>query len=451
MSCEFYVLDSEGNRVCASELADPIIMESDAKILWLILSGALVFYMHLGFSTLEAGCVSQRNVQNILLKNIMNACIGTIVFYCVGYAAAYGGEGFVDAKFIGTTGYFQDPTDNISFFFQWAFCVTASTIVSGAVAERMKLGVFFCACVFITGWIYPITVHWVWDGEHGWLSGFNEKAPCPIIDFAGSGVVHMVGGWCALVGAYMAGPRLGVFDDKNPTKYGNHSVPFQLFGTMTLWFGWYGFNCGSTLAVSGYMKVASNVAVTTTLSAASGGIVTCLWAKFIAGKWNIGSCCNGVLAGLVSITASCAVVRPWAAIIVGVIGGSIYFGASNLMLCFKIDDPLDAVSVHACCGFWGVIAAGIMASNKLVEAAYSPWMAEIKSGDRFLNQLAGAVTITVWTISCAVFIFKVLDWVFGGLRTDKGQAGLDEEEFGMPAYSQTPSKTEIRLVQYSDL
>jgi len=244
----------------------------------------------------------------------------------------------------------------------------------------------------------------------------------------------------------MAGPRLGVFDEKNPVRYGNHSVPFQLFGTMTLWFGWYGFNCGSTLAVAGYMEVASLVAVTTTISAASGAIVTCLWAKFVSGKWNIGMCCNGVLAGLVSITANCAVVHPWSAIIIGVVGGSIYFGASTLMLRLKIDDPLDAVSVHACCGFWGVVATGIMASDGLVEAAYGSDMAKIDWSLRLAYQIAGAITITTWTLSWSGLLFKVLDSTMGGLRTDLGQDGLDQEEFGMPAYAQSP-KTSTKVLE----
>merc|ERR1719499_821838 len=216
--------------------------------------------MQLGFAMLEAGSVSRRNVQNILFKNLMDACLGALMWFMIGYGVAFGGSD--DSSFVGGEQFFSLDSENfLMFFFQWTFCVTASTIVSGSVAERMKLSSYFIYTIIITCFIYPVVVHWCWDGE-GWLSPWHaeEDAPIPVMDFAGSGVVHMVGGFSGLMGAILAGPRPGRFDDKNPVKYATHSVPFQLFGTLILWFGWYGFNCGSTLAVGGLMGVANRVA-----------------------------------------------------------------------------------------------------------------------------------------------------------------------------------------------
>merc|ERR1719204_1201986 len=270
--------------------------------------------MQLGFANLEAGSVSRRNVQNILFKNIMDACLGSVVWFCLGYGIAWGNGNFIGTNQFCTVGY-GHTTD---WFFQWAFCVTASTIVSGAVAERMKLEAYFIYTFIITAFIYPVVVHWIWHGE-GWASAGNEKAGNPIVDFAGSGVVHMVGGWSGLMGAYFVGPRPERFDEFSLKSYTTHSIPLQAFGTFVLWFGWYGFNCGSTVAVLGVMDTASLVAVTTTLAAASGGLTASCLGKLLSGKWNIGLACNGVLAGLVSITAPCAVILPEFSIVIGFI------------------------------------------------------------------------------------------------------------------------------------
>lgn len=444
MACTAEILTAAGEKVCLDGFVEDgslslSTLNGELAKLWLIVCGGFVFYMHLGFSMLEAGCVSKRNVQNILLKNVMNICIGTIVWFLFGYGVAYGGSGS-DGKFIGEKSYFgkYGKGDDITWFFQWAFCVTASTIVSGAVAERMKLSAFFIACVAITGFIYPVVVHWIWDSE-GWLNAFEETNDTPLFDFAGSGVVHMVGGFCAFMGAWLTGERPGRFDATNPVIYGNHSVPFQLFGTITLWFGWYGFNCGSTLEVAGQMETAARVAVTTTISAAAGGLVTVSWAKLINGKWSIGMSCNGILAGLVSITSPCPVVEPWMALIIGLIGGSIYFGSSNLMLKLKIDDPLDAASVHGFCGIWGLLAAGIFAKEELVRAVYGPVIADKEWGPQLGVQVLGVVCILAWACGTSGFLFKILDLTLG-LRTEEGgqKGGLDADEFGMPAYATTP-------------
>lgn len=414
--------------VCV-QASEGVITEVDAKPLWLILCGSQVFLMQLGFSNLEAGSVSRRNVQNIIFKNIMDACLGSIIWFCFGYGVAWG-----KGSAIGGDSFFS-VRDNTDWFFQWAFCVTASTIVSGAVAERMKLEAYFIYTIVITAFVYPVVVHWVWS-EEGWACAFNTGADAPAIDFAGSGVVHMVGGWSGLMGAYIVGPRKGRFKaDKDAQDFKTHSIPLQAFGTFVLWFGWYGFNCGSTVAVSGVMNTAALVAVTTTLAAAAGGLTTAFVARYFMKKWNIGLACNGILAGLVSITAPCSVVKPGYAIIIGFIGGLVYYGFSKLMIKLKIDDPLDAVAVHGCCGFWGVISVAIFTTKEdMISAGYNDVAVE-SLGKRFGNQLAVAITITVWTISLSGLMFFLTNKIIG-IRTEGGSkiGGLDDRDFGTPAY-----------------
>jgi len=431
-TCGSYYVCHDTNcdtMVCADTLS--IIYESDAAPLWMILCGAQVFFMQLGFAHLEAGSVSRRNVLNIIFKNIMDACLGSVVWFCLGYGFAWG-----DGSFIGSTSFFYVPYDeNTNWFFQWAFCVTASTIVSGAVAERMKLEAYFIYTIIITAFIYPAVVHWVWHDE-GWATGWNPDADNPIIDFAGSGVVHMVGGWSGMMGAWVVGPRKGRFEKaEDAVDFTTHSIPMQAFGTLILWFGWYGFNCGSTVGVSGLMGTGALVAVTTTLSAAAGGLTTATLGRSLHGKWNIGLACNGILAGLVSITAPCSVVAPGSAIVIGVIGGLLYYGFSRLMITLKIDDPLDAAAVHGCCGFWGVISVAVFTTKDYMTKAGYDIVAMQDVGTRFGNQLAVALAITVWTIGLSGLMFFVADKVIS-IRTEGGATigGLDYRDFGTSGY-----------------
>jgi len=436
--CESYYVCVDADcskRMCVDEYGGAPITEGDAKPLWMILCGAQVFLMQLGFANLEAGTVSKRNVQNIIFKNIMDACLGSIVWYAFGYGLAWG-----KGSIVGTNSFFKvHYGDSTDWFFQWAFCVTASTIVSGAVAERMKLEAYFLYTIVITAFIYPVVVHWVWS-PYGWASAFKDDgdAKHPIIDFAGSGVVHMVGGWSGLMGAYFVGPRTGRFTEAQGTEiFTTHSIPLQAFGTLLLWFGWYGFNCGSTVAVAGVMSIAALVAVTTTLAAASGGLTTAMLGRAINGKWNIGLACNGILAGLVSITAPCSVVAPGCAIIIGIIGGLLYYGFSQLMVLIKIDDPLDAAAVHGFCGFWGVISVAIFSTKDyMLKAGYTREAGQ-DLGTRFGNQLAVALTITVWTLGLSGLMFFVASKL-NILRTEEGSklGGLDKPDFGQPAYEE---------------
>jgi len=450
-SCDSYYVCQDSDctiKNCVDTYETDNITEADAAPLWLILCGAQVFLMQLGFSNLEAGSVSRRNVLNIIFKNIMDACLGSIIWFCFGYAVAYG-----EGSFIGGSSFFDVNYDeNIDWFFQWAFCVTASTIVSGAVAERMKLEAYFIYTIIINAFIYPVVVHWVWSGE-GWACAFNLDADIPAIDFAGSGVVHMVGGWSGLMGAYFVGPRTGRFEKvADAQDFTTHSIPLQAFGTLVLWFGWYGFNCGSTLAVKDSMGTAALVAVTTTLAAAAGGLATSYVARLVTRKWNIGLACNGILAGLVSITAPCSVVKPGFAIIIGFIGGLIYYVFSRLMIFLKIDDPLDAAAVHGCCGFWGLISVAIFSTKEdMIKAAYDVQVASESFGKRFGYQLAAAVVITVWTISMSGLMFFLSNKVIG-LRTEGGSkiGGLDDRDFGIPAYENPTAQVDVNKVELSD-
>jgi len=417
------------------------ITEPDAKPLWLILCGAQVFFMQLGFTNLEAGAVSRRNVLNIIFKNIMDCLLGTMIWFLFGWGVAWGEGSFIGGSSLSVVRY----EDNTDWFFQWAFCVTASTIVSGAVAERMKLKAYFLYTIMITGFIYPVVVHWVWSAE-GWASAFNENADAPAIDFAGSGVVHMVGGWSGLMGAYVVGPRAGRFEKaESALVFTTHSEPLQAFGTLVLWFGWYGFNCGSTVAVLGVMETAALAAVTTTLAAAAGGLATGFTAVIFTRKWSIGLTCNGILAGLVSITASCSVVPPTFAIIIGFLGGLFYFGFSRLMIRLKIDDPLDAVAVHGCCGFWGFISVAIFGTKEyMTKAAYNREAGQ-NFGTRLGNQLTVALAITAWTISLSGLLFFLADKAFK-IRTDMGSkiGGLDKPDFGKSAYETSYRKIDLQ-------
>jgi len=435
--------------ICPIE-TDPLTIDSsdfinytDVDKMWVLLAGFLVFFMQGGFTMLEAGMVKHTNVQNILFKNIMDACIGAISFFLFGYCLAYGDDADSNG-FIGVNDVALSSGDYNGFFFQWAFAATAATIVSGSVAERCRLDAYFVYTLALTTWVYPVVVHWMWSGT-GWLSPFNENPAVKggVIDFAGSGVVHMVGGWSGLVGAYYLGPRDQRFEEKKSKvldrqfKLG-HNVAMQAMGTLILWFGWYGFNCGSTLGAQGLMGLASKVAVNTTLAACSGGIAVACLERYVGGIWCVPAICNGVLAALVSVTAPCAVIKPGVAIPIGFIGGMLCYASSKLLERLKIDDPLDAFSVHGACGAWGVISIGIFAydSDDIAFAGYSDAVVGLSQGHRLGLQVLAVVAIAAWTIVNGLVIFGGLSF-FKVLRVDlkTEQLGLDWSEHGGSGYS----------------
>uniref|UniRef100_A0A7S3YJB5 Ammonium transporter n=1 Tax=Lotharella globosa TaxID=91324 RepID=A0A7S3YJB5_9EUKA len=434
--------------------AEPLALSFVTDVMWVLTCAILVFWMQAGFAMLEAGSVRKKNTNNILFKNLMDASIGAICFWLLGYSFAYGNGRYAydnpgnDNKFIGSGNWalqnFNDDTQYHSWFFQWAFAGAAATIVSGSVAERCRLEGYFVYTIILTTFIYPIVVHWVWSGT-GWLSAFyigDDGEPFlkenGMIDFAGSGVVHMVGGFAGLMGAIAIGPRRELLSDDPEVRaqVKGHSDLLCALGVSILWMGWYGFNCGSTLGAGAgngsYINLASKVAVTTTIAAAMGAITTMLYSRFFLKSYVLTLCLNGVLAGLVSITAPCSVVEPWAAMMIGIIGAIVYICASNAIKCCGIDDPLDAFPVHGMCGMWGVLSVGIFATRSNIKRAYGFDNDAMTSGNQFRNQLIGVLAIAGWTVVTSGLVFFTLKFT-GLLRVseEEEKIGLDASEHGV--------------------
>jgi Amt family ammonium transporter len=434
--------------------------------------GALIFFMQCGFAMLCAGSIRQKNVKNIMLKNILDACGGAIGYWAIGFALAFGEGG----KFVATSRerYFLNDYDGyVDFFFQFTFAATAATIVAGTVAERCKMAAYVCYSFFLSGFVYPVVVHAIWN-ENGFLSASNSSPlrGVGMIDFAGSGVVHMTGGSTALVAAIVLGPRIGRFSDAQgnplpePVTFPPHSVALQVLGTFILWFGWYGFNSGSTLQISseGSGQVASLCAVTTTLSAASG----CISAMFIdtymnynkngdVVEYDLSKAMNGLLSGLVGITANCAVVAPWAAVVIGLTAGLVYIMASALLVKLKIDDAVDAIPVHLFNGMWGCIATGLFAEPSRTALAYGSdlhvgwfysWGRNSGDANLLLCEIAGIAFIVVWTMGIMTPFFFLLHF-FEMFRIDplEERVGLDYSHHKGGAYDYTgPLKADIEML-----
>jgi Amt family ammonium transporter len=391
---------------------------------WVLLCAALVFFMQAGFAMLETGLTRAKNAVNILMKNMMDVSAGVLVFFGVGFAIMFGsGNGFS-----GTEGFFlQGFGDTISgistpafWFFQAMFASAAATIVSGALAERVKFRSYFTYSIFLTALIYPVVGHWVWGG--GWLGEIG------FLDFAGSTVVHSVGGWAALVGAIMIGPRIGRFDNGGK-GIGGHSFPLAMIGVFILWFGWYGFNPGSQLAIASAADAhaVSLVAINTTLSAGAGAVAAMIFAWIKFGIPHAGYAINGVLAGLVAITAGCAFVSPEIAILIGAIGGIVTSLGVILLEKLKIDDAVGASPVHAFAGVWGTLAVGLFHLEKGLFYG-GGW-------HQLGVQALGALAVAGWTIVTMYIIFKLIK-TFLGLRVSEKHelSGLDEHKHGLAAY-----------------
>lgn len=418
---------------------------TDIDATWVITAGILVFFMQAGFGMLEAGTVAEKNVVNIMYKNLMDATIAAIVFAAFGYGFAYGGAE-PDGPFIGTGNFGLSEEFSgsgfHSFFFQWTFSAAAATIVSGSVAERCKLSAYFIYSFFLTGFTYPIVVHWVWDSE-GWLSAFNEipfmgdyrngpGGTNSMLDFAGCSVVHMVGGFAGLVAAILIGPRQGRFEGR---EYRPHNMMHVALGVLILWFGWYGFNAGSTLMISeGASGVAARCAATTTISASAGCLTCTVYGRVFQKKYDLVLALNGVLAGLVSITAGCAIISPWGAFGVGAIGACVFIGSSRLLMFLKIDDPLDACPIHGFCGIWGALAVGIFATDANVKVAYGFDNDCIATWLQLRIQIVGVLAIITWTLGSSAILFLAIKYTVG-LRVDEATEadGLDSKH-GATAY-----------------
>ena len=383
--------------------------------LWIVVAGILVMFMQPGFMLVETGFTRSKNSVNIVMKNFMDFSVGAVSYWAFGFALAYGGTTL--GGFLAYGNFFLEG-DAITYFFQVVFAATAATIVSGAVAERTKFSAYLLFQPFICGVIYPIVTHWVWSGQ-GWLGDLG------FIDFAGSGVVHMVGGFAALAGVQIVGPRIGKYDDNgNPQVIPGSSMVAGALGVFILWFGWYGFNVGSALAAVDVNLAA--IAVTTTLSAAAGSI-TAMYTSMISGKPNVGMTLNGALAGLVGITAGCANVNNLGAVLIGLVSGVLVVYSINFLEKRGLDDAVGAISVHGICGIWGVIAVAIFdTADGLFYGGGS---------SLFGPQLIGILAIGAWAYGTSFLVFKVIDSTVGlRVTAEEEIAGLDASEHGTSAY-----------------
>jgi Amt family ammonium transporter len=396
--------------------------------LWVLLTAFLVFFMQAGFGMVEAGFIRAKNTCNILTKNFLDFCMASIGFFMFGYAIMFGGGNAI----IGLKGWFligAQSGANVPLYafwlFQAAFCGAAATIVAGGMAERMKFQAYLIYSFIISALIYPIVGHWIWGG--GWLAKLN------FADFAGSTVVHTVGGFAALVGTIMLKPRIGKYDPAGkPNVIAGHSIPLASLGVFILWFGWFGFNPGSSLHVGDGSLIAL-VAINTNLAAAAGGIFALVTVWKIFGKPDLSMAMNGALAGLVAITAPCAFVDPWAAITIGAIGGIIVVYGVILLDKLHIDDPVGAAPVHGMNGIWGTLSVGLFGKESLGLSNNGLFYG---GGPKQLGiQLLGSVSVIIFIIISMSIVFKLID-VTIGLRVSREEElkGLDIGEHGMEAY-----------------
>ena len=426
---------------------------------FLLTSAYLVFLMQAGFAMLCAGSVRAKNTMNILLKNVIDVASGALAYYLFGWGFAYGPEG--NSPFIGAGDHaLYNYNDWEGWLFQWAFAAAAATIVSGAMAERTAFSAYLIYSAVLTGFVYPVVVHWVWDGR-GWLAAFPNDIndtifKCGMIDFAGCGVVHMTGGFAALAGAYFVGPRIGRFtQDGEVAEMPGHSATLVVLGTFLLWFGWYGFNPGSQLAIgsSADAEIVGRCAVTTTLSGAAAGMATLITRKIQTGTWDLVTSCNGALAGLVAITAGTSVLQPWAAIIAGAIGALVFLGSKWAILHkLKVDDPVDAIALHGCTGAWGLLVVGLLADKTYVGQVYSNatdyGLFYGGKGKLFGAEIVGIVVIFLWVMATTGTLFFVLSKMqFLRASPEEELQGLDTTEHGGSAYYMDGEQDKGKTVQ----
>ncbi|WP_072532234.1 ammonium transporter [Bacteroides ilei] len=427
--------EAAGSTDTVAELATGV------NTVWMLLAAMLVFFMQPGFALVEAGFTRTKNTANILMKNLVDFMVGSLLFWFIGFGFMFGVGGFVGAPHFIDLDMMDSIIDNglpIEGFliFQTVFCATSATIVSGAMAERTKFSMYLVYTIAISVLIYPISGHWTWGG--GWLMNGDEGSfmmntfGYAFHDFAGSTVVHSVGGWIALVGAAILGPRLGKYGkDGKSRAIPGHNLTIACLGVFILWFGWFGFNPGSQLAAatSGDQTAISHVFLTTNLSACAGGLFALIvsWIKY--GKPSLSLTLNGILAGLVGVTAGCDLVSPLGSVIIGAVCGTVMiYSVEILDHKFHIDDPVGASSVHGVCGSLGTIMTGLLAVDG--GTFYG-------GGFGFLGaQIFGALVVGAWAAVMGYIIFKILDKVHG-LRVPARveEEGLDIYEHGESAYN----------------
>jgi len=401
-------------------------VNGDMGMLWMLIAGILVFLMQAGFTLVESGMTRAKNAVNIAMKNLLDICVGSITFWLVGYSLMYGDT---SNGWFFWSGLFQG--EGADLFFQTMFAATTATIVSGAIAGRTKYTTYIIFSLVMTAVIYPISGGWEWNG--GWLNDTDGIMPAEFIDFAGSSIVHSVGGWAALVAAYMVGPRIGKFVDGKVLPIPGHNQILATLGVFILWFGWFGFNGGSQLAWGGAdATAASNVVLITNLAAAAGGLGALITTWVWYGKPNLGQTLNGALAGLVSITAGCGNMTAGGAVLAGLIGGIlVVFSIEFVEKKLKIDDAIGAFSVHGIAGVWGTLVIGL-------------WGVDGDAGIGLFNgggaaqlgaQAIGVIAYAVWAVLLSFIVLAILKATMG-LRVTKEVEieGLDISEHGSIAY-----------------
>ncbi|NWG18939.1 MAG: ammonium transporter [Chloroflexi bacterium] len=435
---------------------DPAIAEMGVvtDTMWLLLTAFLVFFMQAGFALIEAGSTRSKNMINIMFKNLIDFCIAALVFWMIGWGFAYGASagGFIgtDQFFIGDMREAGSVPTLASWLFQVVFAGTAATIVSGAMAERTRFSAYLIYSVVISLIIYPVVVHWVWSGA-GWLNDYDPATTGDFgfTDFAGSTIVHSVGGWAALIGAWLLGPRMGRFGpDGKPREIPGHSAALATLGVFTLWLGWYGFNPGSQLAFKsqGDADAIALVAVTTTLAAAAGAVSAMIASWIKTGKPELGVTLNGVLAGLVAITAGCAYMRPIDAVIVGLVAGPLYLISTGWMESLKIDDPVGAVPVHLVNGVWGTLAVGLFATipgNTGTVGLFAGGGAQL-----LIAQIVGVLAIGAWcAVTSFILFFSIKRTIGLRVSAEEEELGLDIGEHGAVAYPDIHKMPEPEMIR----
>jgi ammonium transporter, Amt family len=483
LGCSYAAIASSA-EISSLEAAQKMQQELKVMVdtLWVVITGCLVFFMNAGFAMLEAGFCRSKNAVNLLAKNLIVFALTTFSFWLVGFGLMFGFGGdwsnptALENGLIGLHGFLLNGVDNspatgqnyvgvyqslswagipiqAKFFFQLVFAGTAATIVSGAVAERIKFFAFILFSCFLTGFAYPTVGHWIWGG--GWLAkqGFW--------DFAGSTVVHSVGGWAALIGAIQLGPRIGKYKDGESLALPGHNLALSTLGCFILWLGWFGFNPGSTLAADPISI--THILLVTNLSAAIGGIASMVTAWRYFGKPDLSVMINGILGGLVSITASCRFVNMGSAAFIGLMAGIFIIIAVDVLDRLNIDDPVGAVSVHLVCGIWGTAAVGLFAVGPGTESLFhfAPYVngphqglfvgGGIQGLNQLLIQILGIATVGLFAVFSSWLAWFLLK-VTVGLRVsrDSELRGLDLSEHGMEAYSGFTLKSDLKSNPYDE-
>jgi Amt family ammonium transporter len=431
------VLASPAAAQDAPEVPEGAVSQVVLDNLWVFIAGVLVFFMQAGFGLVEAGLTRAKNVANIMMKNLMDMAAGVLAFLFIGFGIAFGPDELLGGWFgwggIGVDGIDSFPGDGLSpattFFFQAAFAATAATIVSGAMAERTKFKAYFVYSIGITAFIYPVILRWTWGG--GWLA----QREYPFSDFAGSTIVHATGGWAALMGAIILGPRIGRFAaDGKPRAIPGHSIPFVVVGAFILFVGWFGFNPGSELAADEYVMM---IAVRTLVAGCAGAVVAMLAVWAMDRKPDVSMTANGLLAGLVSITAPCGAVETWAAVVIGAVGGLLVVFAVKFFDRMKVDDPVGAISVHGVCGTWGTLSVALFA--RYDDAFLGREDAGLFYGggtDQLVTQVIFILAHFVFVAGSAGLLFLAIKATIG-LRVSEEEEleGLDVLEHGAPGYA----------------